>query len=53
MKKRNLIVGDLLVVLPFAWVLSQALLELNFWWFFGALWTFDIYAYLRRNWHVG
>ena len=44
--------GDILVILPFAYVISQALLVFNIFWFFGALWTFDMYAYYRRQQNV-
>jgi len=53
MLKRNIVLGDVLVILPFAWILSQALLQMNLIWFFGGLWTFDMYAFFRRNWRGG
>jgi len=50
--KKNINIGDILVTLPFAYVISQSLLAMNIFWFFGALWIFDTYAYLRRTKNV-
>ena len=44
--------GDILITLPFAYVISQSLLTFNIFWFFGALWIFDAYAYMRRKQNV-
>jgi hypothetical protein len=44
--------GDILVTLPFAYIISQSLLTMNLFWFFGALWIFDTYAHLRRKRNV-
>jgi len=41
--------GDILVTIPFAYIISQSLLTMNLFWFFGALWTFDVYAHMRRK----
>ena len=42
--EKEIHLGDILVMLPFAYILSQSLLMMDFVWFFGALWIFDIYA---------
>ena len=44
--------GDILVTLPFAYVISQSLIAMNLFWFFGALWVFDVYANMRRKQNV-
>ena len=41
--------GDILITLPFAYVISQSLLVFDVLWFFGALWLFDTYAHMRRK----
>ena len=41
--------GDILITLPFAYVISQSLLVFDVLGFFGALWIFDTYAYMRRK----
>jgi hypothetical protein len=47
--EKEIHLGDILVMLPFAYILSQSLLMMDFVWFFGALWIFDIYAKKRRE----
>ena len=47
--EKEIHLGDILVMLPFAYILSQSLLMMDFVWFFGALWIFDIYAKKRRK----
>ena len=44
--------GDIIVALPFAYVISQSLIAMNLFWFFGALWVFDVYANMRRKQNV-
>ena len=50
--EKEIHLGDILVMLPFAYIISQSLLTMNFVWFFGALWIFDIYAIKRRKQNV-
>ena len=47
---KKLVTGDYLVIFPFAWVMTQSIIRLDFFWFFIALWMFNIYMYKRRDW---
>ena len=44
--------GDIVVTIPFAYIISQSLLMFDVLWFFAALWTFDMYAHMRRKQNV-
>lgn len=44
--------GDIIITLPFAYVISQSLLAFDVLWFFGALWIFDAYVYMRSKKNV-
>jgi len=50
--EKKIILADWIIIAPFAWVMSQSILHMDFFWFFIAYWLFGFYTNRRSTWDV-